>query len=402
MCSSSKVKCNKEKPTCSRCRKLGYPCFYSPARRIGRPHPNRRTLASKATEARPRLRGRSTIHNSTPPTPEHLPRVSDIQHQNPALAQQGGGSDPSYAQNPLQWLDEFYSSPQAGIDDSDRASATFASHFHGFKHSIESEQLECDLQSPVLGQFPNIPEAFDADPHWTHCFPPQFDNTIFQLDIGLDQSSGQNCSAEASSNTSLSRDLTPGSDSPEPDCVTGALEILRRLQNPQRKNPFGPHNKADGLSLDIEVASSAVNRLTTILVCPCSRKTYVGILVAAVCLDILDLYDSLFAQPKSDDLSGTLADKLLAMNSFHPFSMGLDDDKGEGLESMDFDRMGESSSQVSHVRILEELSKLANMVMQFSRRYKGDATAGTLSALADSLKFRLRLVTNEALKRGSY
>lgn len=34
MCSASKVRCNKIKPICSRCERLGYPCFYSPARRV--------------------------------------------------------------------------------------------------------------------------------------------------------------------------------------------------------------------------------------------------------------------------------------------------------------------------------------------------------------------------------
>ncbi|KAJ5751836.1 hypothetical protein N7520_008753 [Penicillium odoratum] len=37
-CSTSKVRCTKEKPSCARCDKLGYTCFYSPARRVGRPH----------------------------------------------------------------------------------------------------------------------------------------------------------------------------------------------------------------------------------------------------------------------------------------------------------------------------------------------------------------------------
>ncbi|KAJ5667225.1 hypothetical protein N7507_003089 [Penicillium longicatenatum] len=37
-CSVSKIRCTKEKPSCARCDKLGYACFYSPARRVGRPH----------------------------------------------------------------------------------------------------------------------------------------------------------------------------------------------------------------------------------------------------------------------------------------------------------------------------------------------------------------------------
>ena len=46
MCSASKVRCDKQKPMCSRCEKLSYPCFYSPARRI-----RKRRLDEIATSA---------------------------------------------------------------------------------------------------------------------------------------------------------------------------------------------------------------------------------------------------------------------------------------------------------------------------------------------------------------
>ncbi|KAM5454274.1 hypothetical protein MaudCBS49596_002288 [Microsporum audouinii] len=46
-CAASKVRCSKEKPTCSRCAKTGSSCLYSPARRIGRPHQHQTTTAAK-------------------------------------------------------------------------------------------------------------------------------------------------------------------------------------------------------------------------------------------------------------------------------------------------------------------------------------------------------------------
>ncbi|KAJ5435518.1 hypothetical protein N7445_006403 [Penicillium cf. griseofulvum] len=38
VCSTSKLRCDKQKPSCRRCTNLGHPCTYSPARRAGRPH----------------------------------------------------------------------------------------------------------------------------------------------------------------------------------------------------------------------------------------------------------------------------------------------------------------------------------------------------------------------------
>jgi hypothetical protein len=37
LCSASKVRCDKQRPTCARCANLHQPCSYSPARRAGRP-----------------------------------------------------------------------------------------------------------------------------------------------------------------------------------------------------------------------------------------------------------------------------------------------------------------------------------------------------------------------------
>ncbi|CAG7961783.1 unnamed protein product [Penicillium olsonii] len=43
-CSAAKVRCTKEKPSCSRCDKLGNACSYSPARRVGRPYRPKESL----------------------------------------------------------------------------------------------------------------------------------------------------------------------------------------------------------------------------------------------------------------------------------------------------------------------------------------------------------------------
>ncbi|KAK2616402.1 hypothetical protein QQS21_000643 [Conoideocrella luteorostrata] len=46
-CSSSKLRCGKQKPTCARCAALNQQCSYSPARRSGRPHRVRRSVSQQ-------------------------------------------------------------------------------------------------------------------------------------------------------------------------------------------------------------------------------------------------------------------------------------------------------------------------------------------------------------------
>ncbi|KAG0650219.1 transcription factor [Hyphodiscus hymeniophilus] len=53
-CASSKVKCHKEKPTCSRCAKRGIACEYFATKRAGRKHESRSTSESSKTEKIPR------------------------------------------------------------------------------------------------------------------------------------------------------------------------------------------------------------------------------------------------------------------------------------------------------------------------------------------------------------
>ncbi|KAL8719440.1 MAG: hypothetical protein Q9225_003563 [Loekoesia sp. 1 TL-2023] len=49
-CSASKVKCDKKKPMCSRCQRLAYPCFYSPARRVRKHRPDGNAQLPSADE----------------------------------------------------------------------------------------------------------------------------------------------------------------------------------------------------------------------------------------------------------------------------------------------------------------------------------------------------------------
>ncbi|KAE8138685.1 hypothetical protein BDV38DRAFT_292243 [Aspergillus pseudotamarii] len=51
VCSASKLRCDKQKPTCSRCANLNRPCTYSPARRGGRPHRVRRKSSQSQSQS---------------------------------------------------------------------------------------------------------------------------------------------------------------------------------------------------------------------------------------------------------------------------------------------------------------------------------------------------------------
>ncbi|KAJ5381787.1 uncharacterized protein N7496_004215 [Penicillium cataractarum] len=413
MCSSSKVKCNKEKPVCSRCRKLGYPCFYSPARRIGRPHPNRRTISRKSPEARPTLsRKQSAIYTSAPNTPEDSQllcqdsRVSlDIQ---PSIFDENECSSAvTYGPNPIHWLDDMYM-PAGGLGETETITASAMNWgSYVFNDGFDQKQTLNVPQSPPPDfDLFNFSDALNRDPQWLNSLQPQVDSSFIPLEISLPQSISQGSSAVAPEAVeNHTRDQTPISDSSEPDCVIGAIDILRRLQT-SKKPSIETLNGTSEQEVPgrVQTAAWAIHRLSTILVCPCSRKTYVGILVATVCMVIMDVYDSLFHRSHHRKAGDHTMGHAQIMDP--NYSLDLHADQNECIITefgapTDFES-DDGEAHMSSVHILEELSKLANVVMQFARRYRGDACVqptGTISVLADSLKLRLRSITNEAFQK---
>lgn len=246
----------------------------------------------------------------------------------------------------------------------------------------------------------NFSEALNNDTHWLDSVfsANELPTPTLDMHLPLCQSINQASSANAPDSSDTSCDQTPTSDSSDPDCVTGAIEILQRLQTSHNWAVNQSTDDIDeyGMVARMQIASSAISRLSTILVCPCSQKTYVAILVASVCLTILDVYDSLFHYPGEPLAKGVISES----NS----TMDLDSEMSGVMVSESLDTgMDQPNRKVSSLRVLEELSKLANVVMQFSRKYKGDGrtqSAGTLSGLADSLKLRLRTVTSGAFESG--
>lgn len=60
VCSAFKLRCDRQKPTCTRCANLNYRCTYSPARRAGRPHAVRRESGQNQNQKRSKAQSRSS------------------------------------------------------------------------------------------------------------------------------------------------------------------------------------------------------------------------------------------------------------------------------------------------------------------------------------------------------
>ena len=332
-CSASKVKCAKQRPQCSRCKDLGYQCFYSAARRKGRPHPSQNEDAQSVESEEPAEW--PPKRQKTAPKPGH---VSD-------LSGAAAGILPGYQQATSTCKDWTTSMPFYNNAESCTAATETSS-----PHMILSHQ------SSSFDLFDN---ANDSTKAW----------------------SGKSNYSDNSSTTECS------------DCALLAMKTLQHLTTtpgqplPQAPSSSGPFQHLDlnrsTLDARIHTVSTAIRCLSAILVCPCSCSPDVGLLCAALCAAILDSHWTILQSSQGLGSHGSVDVDNIMTSGFGDLdrTISLINDMMSGPEHT---QLGAESpdrtvnQQVIVRRVLEELPKAANVVMQFTRRYNDSGEAAAL------------------------
>lgn len=437
MCSASKVKCNKEKPICSRCSKLDYTCSYSPARRMGRPHPARGTSTPNGSRAAHSAKRQSTSRRSRKDSTETESHSSTAEQEtSPQLDIQDGTTnnarraDNDFNDDILNFQDSTMpqnrqsNCPQAdGYSDSvspriQRKVLLENTYPFDFEHyinkgpGIEGEGLY--RQGMISNGNKFSPDSIlDLD---YHCdvtarngqleYPLYRDPSIELLD-GMDwqaaashETSTYLPNSAALDSSSTSTDNQFGSmlrhlgdipfPTPEGDCATIAMNLLQHLHMICMKQQQATSIASSTVESDLasipspaldsllDAVSMAINQVSIILTCPCSQKTDIGLLTAAVCGAILRTYRIIFRN--NSKVNGAARDVEKAC--LEAVRAGLDE-------------------QVTTIRILGELPRVANLVTQYSRRYTSAeaeerSSADLPSALAADLRSKLKSTSSEA------
>lgn len=279
LCSASKLRCNKQKPTCARCASLNQPCSYSPARRAGRPH---------------RVREKSQQQCLEMPVESMMGLTGD--------------SDQS---------------SEMSLDNATLLGMQSTGHDQNNQHQQQQQQ---QLAEPLSCQVPN-------EGSW------------------------------------------------EGDCTRIAISILEQLDIARRRS---------GLTHVGSTTTDACQRLLTILVCPCSEQPGVALLVACGCISLMD----------------TVHHCHVAQNTTSPeLSTSTTTTPGTEKDISGWPRP--SSSHNNSQGGVEQLAKIAKLILQFTDRYsqepKGSAgwahTTWLVAPIAALLRFRLQSVTQQAAKR---
>ena len=342
MCSASKVKCDKKRPICSRCARLDYPCFYSPARRI-RKH-------------------RLDDHSPTPSAGQQQqqqqflgPPSTNVNGDESLSTSSSASDDFAFGRDnnvPHSLSVHSIFSPAFSMPDTNFSSLTT------INREITSTKRRRSTPKPSIPECQQSPISSD----------PKMDCATTAIDLlqNLDRTSLKSLSTSTSSNA----------------IVTASLEAV------------------------IKEASVAIRRTSIILVCPCSRKPDIGLLAAGVCSALLDVYQTFLSANAAENISdhhpaSARNGKRSTASHFSERTPdgAITDSSHRGASTPQYSGL---QAKAPIMRILGELARIADLVTQFRNRYSEEdgedeesSSRDLLRALVASMTSRLKTMIDD-------
>ncbi|CAG7995484.1 unnamed protein product [Penicillium nalgiovense] len=297
-CSASKVRCTKGKPSCARCEKSGYTCYYSPARRVGRPY---RSRGPSPTEK----------NGEEPERPHSTKAIKTIRF----------------------------------VDGGDRSSSRF---------KTSTSRVNAGRNSSTVN------------------LRPSRNDTSFKT-----QPPKGNVAETHRHKV-------------DPDCVLVVIDLFSELEVPTEQLRRSSLVDSCLANSTAQTIIAVLRRLFTILICPCSERAEVGMLIYSICMTIIDMH----AMTITKSVRNTPPPPVLGQT-------GLWDDHGASAQEP-------PENEAVAILVLGELSKMAKLVLQFIERYSGDVEGKQplpkgheipfdfLPALGNLMRERLQQITNDA------
>lgn len=287
-CSSSKVKCSKEKPTCSRCARRGLVCGYMASRRTGRTSLLGKRPAPPPTTADPESLTRAQQHNITACRARefHSSKSPSPPYITPALTPPSTASNAS--DNGLHAGADVWRailSPGPGIDDAALTSLSDS--------TTNFDELFASVFTPML-ETSSMEAPLQSDPHLTTP-PPPLPTSM----VGLDDMSICNQDYFSCEDFGLGDMVGFGTPPPEPRrcCMSVALDLLMQLfpNAPTACTMPGSQPatcKVPNLDSVISENKRIIEAITKLLDCPCSQDEYLLAIVSLVVFKIMAWYSA--------------------------------------------------------------------------------------------------------------
>ncbi|RPA88301.1 hypothetical protein BJ508DRAFT_357029 [Ascobolus immersus RN42] len=394
-CSLSKVKCDRQQPTCQRCQNLRVNCTYSPSRRMGKPagSGSQKRAQQQAAQQAAQQVGMNRLGVLTPER-EPCPSVPQSSAQSPTPER--AYSNDYTADVFGLYLPEFDSLSQMQWGEPQFAITppNSTAYFHDDLLSSTADMFLENFQSPAStvsdSYEESIPQYFTptpTPPSWRPSPPPTVEESY--------------------------KPFTPSNSPTDPvckgihDCHSLASQTLASLNLPNAHC----HSAASQISISPALPTidqvltnnrAAVNTVTNLLSCNCSFDPNFGILLSLICSKILSSYEAIskgkFSTPNSD--SSSTGYSVPGSPQPEHFFMEI------AIRIGDYQL--EPDAQLTVQLILGEVQRVGKLVEKFSERFckstssspagSDVAEAGICMSLESFLKLRVKSTTEGLIK----
>lgn len=299
-CSRAKVRCDKVRPSCHRCKYIGIVCNYSPSMRLGKPRKTQSLESNVLRSISPATPYGSLVsHLELVPCTPSLAVESVPQYLDPLSILSSG---PDYAHQDLfitNPLEPQHSYSGSGLWHNDTALAVQSSpeqlsHWpsysltQGHSHSQASSiQAQPGRYLPSYGHIHSSPIL---SPQF--CQPPT-DNLQLQESLPSAALELRHPSPSPSGSTPV----------PEHDCTKAAFRILNRLYSFPEPGPTisvssEPASDSTFPTNILSVTEHAVNQIFYLLSCPCTDNPHFSTTISFTITKILSLYETIACDHK--------------------------------------------------------------------------------------------------------
>ncbi|KAJ5722351.1 hypothetical protein N7488_000386 [Penicillium malachiteum] len=251
-----------------------------------------------------------------------------------------------------------------------------------------SETIIQDMEPPTkaLKETRFIDEGNKLFSRFSAASAPVMTEYMHGPDAGIGQNPHQIVFETQSQQNIIGQQMQTGSD-----CVLDIMNLLAELDVSAEQIRRIPSVDPVLLDLTSQTITTALHRLSNILRCPCSESTETGMLISALCISIIDVHSMAINKFKC---SPPTTQDLPAMQAWN--NLGVS-----------YEAIGETAA----MQIIGELSKVANLVLQFTERYRAIQVASGnqaelesrnsipldfLPALGKFMGERLQQITNNA------
>lgn len=392
-CAASKLKCNKEKPTCARCAKRGISCEYLVTKRGGRKHTTRNT--NNSTDS-----NRASPRNSAPPPPpppqslnvtQFMPQRTTwftaatsipgtVAHGSPIPIQSSSlppGAALDIAQPMLSPVDH----PMA---DSLTDLTTDLNEFFATPNSFSLPELS---DSDILGQSHFFPPSLETNTGSNITSNNSSENLFENFHLfqdGVPDFSALSRPSSISENqgspfdAQSSHNRTRGADTPC-NCLVRALGVMKQLfSNPTSNFASAMEDLDQQQQLDISLPNiqtvisknqDTIEAINMMLKCSGAHDGYVLTIMSLIVFKVLGWYAAAAAPkaaPTHEDISGISKLSTSHSRKLSHSEMVVQDATIVGsycLEGADADRM---AAQL----VLSELHRVQRLINQLSAKLK--------------------------------